>query len=119
MFDRIAGVYDLMNGVMTAGLHHRWRARAADLARVGPGDRVLDVATGTGDLAVELALTWHGGMRILDKIESTGARLFAHRPSLNAADKALVLARALAWRGETLPPRTLHLLSRALDRNKT
>src|SRR3712207_3131915 len=55
MFDRIAGVYDLMNGVMTAGLHHRWRARAADLARVGPGDRVLDVATGTGDLAVELA----------------------------------------------------------------
>lgn len=55
MFDRIAGVYDLVNGVMTAGLHHRWRARAADLARVGPGDRVLDVATGTGDLAVELA----------------------------------------------------------------
>ena len=55
MFDRIAGVYDLMNGVMTAGLHHRWRRRAADLARVGPGDRVLDVATGTGDLALELA----------------------------------------------------------------
>lgn len=55
MFDRIAGVYDLMNGVMTAGLHHRWRARAADLAHVGPGSRVLDVATGTGDLAVELS----------------------------------------------------------------
>jgi len=54
MFDRIAGVYDVMNGVMTAGLHHRWRARAADLARVSPGDRVLDVATGTGDLAIEL-----------------------------------------------------------------
>jgi demethylmenaquinone methyltransferase / 2-methoxy-6-polyprenyl-1,4-benzoquinol methylase len=54
MFDRIAGVYDLMNGVMTAGLHHRWRSRAADLARVGPGDRVLDVATGTGDLAIAL-----------------------------------------------------------------
>jgi demethylmenaquinone methyltransferase/2-methoxy-6-polyprenyl-1,4-benzoquinol methylase len=55
MFDRIAGVYDLMNSAMTAGLHHRWRARAADLARVGPGSRVLDVATGTGDLAIELA----------------------------------------------------------------
>jgi demethylmenaquinone methyltransferase/2-methoxy-6-polyprenyl-1,4-benzoquinol methylase len=55
MFDRIAGVYDLMNSVMTAGLHHGWRRRAADLAEVGPGDRVLDVATGTGDLAVELA----------------------------------------------------------------
>src|SRR3990170_3796072 len=55
MFDRIARVYDRMNSVMTAGMHHRWRARAADLARVGPGDRALDVATGTGDLAIELA----------------------------------------------------------------
>jgi demethylmenaquinone methyltransferase / 2-methoxy-6-polyprenyl-1,4-benzoquinol methylase len=55
MFDRIAGFYDLMNSVMTAGLHHRWRARATDLAAVGPGSRALDVATGTGDLAVELA----------------------------------------------------------------
>jgi demethylmenaquinone methyltransferase/2-methoxy-6-polyprenyl-1,4-benzoquinol methylase len=40
---------------MTAGLHHRWRVRAVDLARVGPGSRVLDIATGTGDLAIELA----------------------------------------------------------------
>jgi demethylmenaquinone methyltransferase / 2-methoxy-6-polyprenyl-1,4-benzoquinol methylase len=55
MFDRIAGVYDLLNTVMTAGLHHRWRERAADFARIGPGARVLDVATGTGDLALELA----------------------------------------------------------------
>ncbi len=55
MFDRVAGVYDLLNTVMTAGLHHRWRARAVDLARVRPGDRVLDIATGTGDLAIELA----------------------------------------------------------------
>jgi demethylmenaquinone methyltransferase/2-methoxy-6-polyprenyl-1,4-benzoquinol methylase len=55
MFDRIAGVYDVMNSVMTAGLHHRWRERATDLARVGPGTRALDVATGTGDLAIALA----------------------------------------------------------------
>jgi len=55
MFDRIAGVYDLMNTAMTAGLHHRWRERAAEQAAVAPGSRVLDVATGTGDLALELA----------------------------------------------------------------
>ncbi|MDX6698970.1 MAG: demethylmenaquinone methyltransferase / 2-methoxy-6-polyprenyl,4-benzoquinol methylase [Solirubrobacteraceae bacterium] len=55
MFDRIAGVYDRLNRVMTVGLDREWRRRAADLARVGPGDRVLDVATGTGDLALELA----------------------------------------------------------------
>ena len=55
MFDRIARVYDLMNSVMTVGMHHRWRERAADLSAARPGDRVLDVATGTGDLALELS----------------------------------------------------------------
>jgi len=57
MFDRIARVYDLMNAVMTAGMHHRWRRRAAELACLRPGDRALDVATGTGDLALALART--------------------------------------------------------------
>jgi demethylmenaquinone methyltransferase / 2-methoxy-6-polyprenyl-1,4-benzoquinol methylase len=55
MFDRIAGLYDRMNTVMTAGLHHEWRRRATDLAELSPGGRALDVATGTGDLALELA----------------------------------------------------------------
>ena len=54
MFDRIAGVYDVMNRVMTAGLDAQWRERAADLAAISPGDRALDVATGTGDLALAL-----------------------------------------------------------------
>ena len=68
------------------------------------------------DLAVELALTWHGGMRILEKIEHVGKKLFAQRPKLNSADKALVVARAIAWRGETLPPRTMHLAQRLFTR---
>jgi demethylmenaquinone methyltransferase/2-methoxy-6-polyprenyl-1,4-benzoquinol methylase len=55
MFDRIAGLYDRMNTVMTAGLHHQWRSRAADMAALSPGGRALDVATGTGDLALALA----------------------------------------------------------------
>lgn len=55
MFDRIARVYDRMNSVMTAGLHHKWRSRAVDLAGVAPGDPVVDVACGTGDLSLELA----------------------------------------------------------------
>ncbi len=55
MFDRISGVYDRMNSVMTAGLHHKWRRRAADLASLATGAHALDVATGTGDLAFELA----------------------------------------------------------------
>jgi demethylmenaquinone methyltransferase/2-methoxy-6-polyprenyl-1,4-benzoquinol methylase len=55
MFDRIAGVYDRLNSVMTAGLHHSWRRRAVELAQVGPRSRALDVATGTGDMAFALA----------------------------------------------------------------
>jgi demethylmenaquinone methyltransferase/2-methoxy-6-polyprenyl-1,4-benzoquinol methylase len=39
---------------MTAGLHHRWRERAVDLAGVGPGSDALDICCGTGDLALEL-----------------------------------------------------------------
>ena len=66
------------------------------------------------DLAVELALMWHGGMRILEKIEDAGPRLLAERPSLNAADKALVVARAVAWRGQTLGPRAIALLQRTI-----
>ena len=54
MFDRIAGVYDLMNSAMTAGMHHRWRERAADRAQLEPGMSALDVCCGTGDLAFEL-----------------------------------------------------------------
>jgi demethylmenaquinone methyltransferase/2-methoxy-6-polyprenyl-1,4-benzoquinol methylase len=52
MFDRIASVYDLMNSVMTAGMHQRWRERAVDMCHSPV--RALDVATGTGDLAIAL-----------------------------------------------------------------
>jgi demethylmenaquinone methyltransferase / 2-methoxy-6-polyprenyl-1,4-benzoquinol methylase len=55
MFDRVAGRYDALNSVMTAGLHHRWRERAAAQAQLGPGDAALDICCGTGDLALELA----------------------------------------------------------------
>jgi demethylmenaquinone methyltransferase / 2-methoxy-6-polyprenyl-1,4-benzoquinol methylase len=54
MFDRIAPVYDAMNRLMTAGLDRRWR-RLTARAVVRPGDRVLDVCCGTGELAVACA----------------------------------------------------------------
>ncbi len=71
-------------------------------------DRVGD------DLAVELALMWHGGMRALDKIAAAGENLMSHRPRLSSIDKALVVSRAVAWRGETLGPRAIALLRRSI-----
>ncbi len=55
MFDRVAGRYDALNSLMTAGLHHRWRERAAAQTELAPGDSALDVCCGTGDLALELS----------------------------------------------------------------
>lgn len=55
MFGRIATVYDRMNRVMTLGMDGRWRAFAARQAALGPGQRALDLGTGTGDLAIAVA----------------------------------------------------------------
>lgn len=55
MFGAIAERYDVMNFVMTMGQDQRWRRDAVDVANIAAGDSVLDVATGTGDLAFELA----------------------------------------------------------------
>ena len=54
MFDKIARVYDPMNLVISAFQEPRWRKRAVKLSGVKPGDRVLDVATGTGKVAADL-----------------------------------------------------------------
>jgi demethylmenaquinone methyltransferase/2-methoxy-6-polyprenyl-1,4-benzoquinol methylase len=64
MFDRIAPYYDAMNSVMTAGLDARWRRRTIAALRLGAGDLVLDVATGTGKLALEAATHVAPGGRV-------------------------------------------------------
>jgi demethylmenaquinone methyltransferase/2-methoxy-6-polyprenyl-1,4-benzoquinol methylase len=52
MFGRIAGTYDRANQILSFGLHHRWRSAAVRRSGARPGDRVIDCATGTGDLAI-------------------------------------------------------------------
>lgn len=55
VFDSVAARYDLMNDLMSGGLHRLWKKAALTLAAVRPGQQVLDVAGGTGDLAAALA----------------------------------------------------------------
>ncbi len=51
VFDSVASKYDLMNDLMSVGMHRAWKRFTVELSGVGPGDRVLDVAGGTADLA--------------------------------------------------------------------
>jgi demethylmenaquinone methyltransferase/2-methoxy-6-polyprenyl-1,4-benzoquinol methylase len=55
LFARIARRYDLLNDLQSFGLHRNWKRRVAELAKVSPGSRALDLCCGTGDLAFALA----------------------------------------------------------------
>ncbi len=83
VFDSVASRYDLMNDLMSAGVHRLWKRRAIELAGVRRGQRVLDLAAGTGDLAerfskivgptgevvmsdINEAMLMHGRERLID-----------------------------------------------------
>lgn len=53
MFSQIAGRYDLANNVLSGGIHHLWRTKLVDWSGAKSGDKILDCATGTGDLAIQ------------------------------------------------------------------
>jgi len=75
MFDAIAGRYDTLNHVLSAGLDRRWRQRAVrELALTGR-ERVLDVCTGTADLAIEAATSPNGAARDVIGIDFAGEML--------------------------------------------
>jgi demethylmenaquinone methyltransferase/2-methoxy-6-polyprenyl-1,4-benzoquinol methylase len=87
MFDRIARVYDPMNLVISAFQEPRWRKRAVKLTGTRPGDRLLDVATGTGKVAADLHARAQPGGSVLGVDISPGMiglaqRRFGDRPGL-------------------------------------
>jgi demethylmenaquinone methyltransferase/2-methoxy-6-polyprenyl-1,4-benzoquinol methylase len=97
MFSRIAGRYDLMNGLMTFGMHQAWRRAAARQTIPAPDGPALDLATGTGDLA--LALLQIHPHRMIVAADFSDGMLGVARAKLAQADPQrrirLVVADAL------------------------
>ena len=100
VFDSVADNYDLMNDVLSMGAHRLWKRYAIGLSNVGTGDKVLDIAGGTGDLAIKFRKKVGAtGQVILSDIN--GAMLEEGRKNLidrGLADVAFVQANA-----ESLP----------------
>jgi len=99
VFDSVAGKYDLMNDLMSAGLHRLWKRFAVDASRIGRGMRVLDLAGGTGDLALLFAeRVGNDGEVMLTDIN--GTMLAAGRDRLTNAGR---LVPAVQCDAEKLP----------------
>jgi demethylmenaquinone methyltransferase/2-methoxy-6-polyprenyl-1,4-benzoquinol methylase len=87
MFDRIADRYNLMNRVMTGGQDVRWRRFVVKKARLQPGQRMLDLATGTGDIAFE-------ALRQVPGIEAVGGDFSV---GMMRVGQGLPLGDRVAW----------------------
>ena len=99
VFDSVAGKYDLMNDLMSAGLHRLWKRFTVDVAGVRAGSRVLDLAGGTGDLARRFAQRT-GPAGIVVHTDINGAMLVAGRDKL--LDQGVVLP-TVQCNAEALP----------------
>jgi demethylmenaquinone methyltransferase / 2-methoxy-6-polyprenyl-1,4-benzoquinol methylase len=99
VFDRVAQRYDLMNDLMSLGLHRLWKTFAVEIARPRPGERILDVATGSADLARALSrrVGPHGSVWLTDI-----NRAMLERGRDRALDRGL-LAPAVQCDAERLP----------------
>lgn len=96
MFDRIAPTYDRLNTLLSFGSDGRWRRAAVRAAAVGPGDRVIDVACGSGKLAAALAAAVGSTGHVIGVDLSPGMIDVARRTETALAQLDFVVANALA-----------------------
>jgi demethylmenaquinone methyltransferase / 2-methoxy-6-polyprenyl-1,4-benzoquinol methylase len=86
-FDTVARKYDLMNTLLSFGLHHLWKRAAVNLLSLKPGDRVLDVCGGTADLAIRAARIMGPAGRVV-VYDINWAMMAAGRPKVEHAGLA-------------------------------
>jgi demethylmenaquinone methyltransferase / 2-methoxy-6-polyprenyl-1,4-benzoquinol methylase len=84
MFDAIAGRYDFLNHVLSAGLDYHWRRRAVRSLRLTGRERVLDLCTGTGDFAIAAVRARPGAARVVG-VDFAGAMLRVGHKKIDAA----------------------------------
>lgn len=135
MFDSIAGRYDLLNRIMSLGMDRRWRRKTVDALCLGGGERVLDVATGTADLAIALArisnlevvgldpspkMLAEGAAKIGAAGLSTRIRLVSGEAEALPFDDASFDAATIAFGIRNVPdrPRALRQMARVLKPGK-
>lgn len=98
MFDAIAGRYDLLNTVLSAGLDRYWRRRAINSLQLTGNERLLDVCTGTADVAIGAASRARGAARVVG-VDFSGAML-TH--GLEKVKSAQLAARVQLVRGDAM-----------------
>jgi demethylmenaquinone methyltransferase/2-methoxy-6-polyprenyl-1,4-benzoquinol methylase len=111
MFTRIAGRYDLMNAVMTGGRHHAWRRLTAAAIAGAPDGPALDLATGTGDLALALRDADPG--RPVVAADFSEAMLRQARPKLRARGERRVMLLAADALALPFPDKTFACVTSA------
>src|SRR5437867_7847682 len=99
MFDAIAGRYDFLNHFLSAGIDRRWRRRAVQVLGLTGRERVLDLCTGTGDLAMAVVRARPGGARVVG-VDFAAEMLRVARDKLREARRAdrIALVRGDATR---------------------
>jgi demethylmenaquinone methyltransferase/2-methoxy-6-polyprenyl-1,4-benzoquinol methylase len=100
VFDSVAPKYDLMNDLMSGGIHRLWKRHAIDTLGLLPHHQVLDLASGTGDLALRMApMLNHNGSIILSDINESMLTIGRNR----MIDAGYIHAQVVVANAETLP----------------
>jgi demethylmenaquinone methyltransferase/2-methoxy-6-polyprenyl-1,4-benzoquinol methylase len=112
MFGSIAPRYDFLNRMLSFGIDRRWRKKAVRLLKYREGGRILDVATGTGDVALEIARTTPPSIRITGadfckEMVDLGQIKAAHSPYAGRIDFKVAPCEDLPFQNETFDSITI------------